>query len=77
MVIHVTKTEFDQLLKKAGRQGLSPAEPAEKPKTPARQKKPVKRYFQSPGKKYLCIGLCLLAPAATPAIVTLLTTPDE
>lgn len=77
MVVHVTKTEFDQLLKKAGMQGASPADPAEKPWTQGRQKKPVKRYFQSPGKKYLCIGLCLLAPAATPAIVTLLTTPGE
>ena len=77
MVIQVTKTEFDQLLKKAGMQGESPAAPAEKPKTPTRQKKPVKRHFQSAGKKYLCIGLCLLAPAATPAIVTLLTTPGD
>ena len=77
MVLHVSKSEFEQLAKKAGRQGLSPAESVEKPKRPARQKKPVKRYFQSPGKKYLCIGLCLLAPAATPAIVTLLTSPEE
>lgn len=29
MAVHVTKTEFDRLAKKAGRQGLGPAEPAE------------------------------------------------
>ena len=75
MPIQVSKSEFDQLLKKAGRQGLGPAGPAEKSRPQGKQKKPVRRYFESPGKKYLCIGLCLLVPTALPAIVKVCTKP--